>query len=270
MTLEPTKKSESISYASALGTILRTLRLSWNLGKSYVLVYSVGAVLEITGTLVSTYSGARLISLLFTAVSNRSQVSSVWSWLVITIAGQLSVNVGFWLMNYTKRVLYVLAGKWSTVEFMRQLCRIDIQDFHDTERRNLINKLESGFGWQISNMLQTSLDLTYACIRAIAIISVVATVAWWIAPFLFIFLIPSLIAETRTAKAGWFVWDEKGDERHIFWSISYMMARARHQYEIRALQAKDTLISTVDKMVDRFQQKQRVILKDANWIIGPA
>ncbi|HEY8999588.1 MAG TPA: ABC transporter ATP-binding protein [Candidatus Saccharimonadales bacterium] len=263
---QPTK----IAYRSALKTIGRTLKLSWQLDKFQVLLFGFGALLEISGTLVSTYTGARLISLLFTAVSNHQQRHTVWIYLAATVAAQLATNLGFWLMTYSKRILYILASKWASLAFMRKLCEIDIQTFHDTESRNLINKLDSGYSWQISNVAQNSLDLIYGVVRAAAIIAVVATVAWWIAPFLVIFLIPSLIAQSKTAKAGWFVWDEKGDERHIFWGISYLMARAKHQLEIRALQAQDALIKTVDVMLFKFQLKQRTILRNANWIIGPA
>ena len=260
----------SLTYRAAFKVIWQTLQLSWRLEKSKVLVYSIVAILEITGTLVSTYAGARLISLLFTAISNPQQRGTVWGWLVVTIIGQLAINVGFWLMNYSRRILYILASKWSSLTFMRQLSTIDIQTFHDTESRNTINKLDNGHGWQISQATSNTLELLYGCVRVLAIIIVVATIAWWIAPFLVIFLIPSLIAESKTAKAGWFVWDEKGDERHVFWGIAYLMARARSQLEIRALQAKETLLDVVDGMLTKFQVKQKAILKNANRIIGPA
>lgn len=211
-----------------------------------------------------------MISLLFTAAQNPQQRGTVWLWLAATIAGQLLVNIGFWLMRYSGRVIYILASKWSSITFMRQLSTIDIHMFHDTDSRNMINKLDNGNAWQISVATSNTLELLYGVIRALAIIAVIATAAWWVAPFLILFLIPSLIAESKTAKAGWFVWDEKGDERHVFWGIAYLMARARSQLEIRALQAKDTLIRIIDDMISKFQLKQRTILKNANRAIAPA
>ena len=106
-------KTPSLSYRSALSVIWQTLKLSWRLEKTQVLVYSVGASMEIAGTLVSTYAGARLISLLFTALHNTQQRGEVWFWLAITIASQLLINLGFWLMGYSRRILYILASKWS-------------------------------------------------------------------------------------------------------------------------------------------------------------
>ncbi|MHB1864782.1 MAG: ABC transporter ATP-binding protein [Candidatus Saccharimonadales bacterium] len=262
--------SSQVNFRTSMIVIGKTLKLAWQLVKLEVCLYSLGAVSEIAGTIVSTYAGAKLIGLLFSALTNQHLRGSVWGWLAITIAGQLAVNIGFWLMNYSRRIIYIVASKWSSMSFMRQLCNIDIQAFHDTDTRNLINKLDSGHGWQISQVTSNSLDFTYSCFRALAIIVVVATVAWWIAPFLVIFLIPSLIAESKTAKAGWFVWDEKGDERHVFWGISWLMARASKQLEIRALQAKDVLLGTIDDMLDKFQHKQRSILNSANRIIGPS
>lgn len=267
---EKTEQPKKLATRSAVKTIARTLKLAWQLDKVQVLIFSFGAALEITGTIVSTYTGARLVSLLFTAVSNHAQRHTVWGYLAATIVAQLATNLGFWLMSYSKRILFIMASKWAALSFMRKLCDIDIQTFHDTESRNLINKLDSGYSWQISNVAQNSLDLVYGIVRAAAIIAIVATAAWWVAPFLIVFLIPSLIAQSKTAKAGWFVWDEKGDERHIYWGIAYLMARAKHQLEIRALQAQDALLATVETMLDKFQRKQRTIFRNANWIIGPS
>ncbi len=268
--MKSSETTPSLGFRTAIKVVWQTLRLGWQLEKSKVLLYGFGAFLEISGTLITTYAGARLISLLFTAVQNPEQRKEVWLWLAATIAGQLLVNLGFWLMRYSNRVLYILASKWSSLTFMRQLSSIDIQMFHDTDSRNMINKLDNGHGWQISVAIGNSLELLYGFVRVLAIIAVIATVAWWIAPFLVLFLIPSLIAESKTAKAGWFVWDEKGDERHVFWGIAYLMARARSQLEIRALQAKDALIDVVDGMITKFQLKQRTILKNANRVIAPA
>jgi len=259
-----------VDLRSALKVIGQTLKLSWELEKFQVGVFGLGAILEITGTIVSTYAGARLVGLLFTAIQNPIQRDSVWGWLAVTIVSQLAVNLGFWLMSYSRRIIYILASKWASLAFMKQLCVIDIQTFHDTESRNLINKLDNGYSWQISLVTSGTLDFVYSCVRAVAIIAVIATIAWWIAPFLAIFLIPSLVANSKTAKASWFVWDEKGDERHVFWGIAYLIARARNQLEIRALQAKDTLLNTLDIMLTKFQRKQRSILREANWIIGPS
>ena len=96
-----------VNFRSALKVIGRTLKLAWRLEKLQVGLYSLGAILEITGTIISTYAGARLVGLLFTAIQNQHQRGAVWMWLAVTIAGQLSVNLGFWLMSYSKRILYI-------------------------------------------------------------------------------------------------------------------------------------------------------------------
>lgn len=264
---EPAARTQ-LTFLASIKDIGRTLKLSWQLEPFQILIYATGAISEITGTLVSTYAGARLISILFTAVNNPIQRSSVWFWLALSIAGTLAISVGFWLMNYSKRIIYTLAGNWSSINFMRQLSSIDIHAFYDTESRNNINKLKNGYSWQISQVSNLSLDMVYGFFRLLAIMAVVASIAWWVAPFLLLFLIPNIVAETKKSKANWFVWDEKGDERHIFWGITGIMSAPRSQLEIRAMQAKNILISTIDKMLVSFQQRQREILRNANWTVG--
>lgn len=267
MRAEDTDKP-SLTFKTAMRDIGRTLKLAWKLEPAQVGIYSFAAILEISGTLVSTYAAARLISLLFTAINHPSQRTAVWLWLAASIAGTLAISIGLWLMSYSKRILYLLTSNWSSLTFMHQLSNVDIQTFYDTDSRNTINKLDNGHGWQMSAACNDSLDLVYSVARLIAIVGVVASLVWWIAPFLILFMVPTIIAETRKAKAGWFVWDEKGDERHIYWGIAYQVARARHQFEIRALQAKKNLMATVETMLNRFSTKQRTILRKANWSIG--
>src|SRR5690606_12983456 len=116
--------------------------------------------------------------------------------------------------------------------FQAALCRIDLPKYYDEATRNKINKVAGGYTWQISNLAQESLDLAYGILRFLIITIVVSQITWWIVPLIVLFLIPSLIAEGKLAKAQWFVWDSKGDERHVFWGFDWIVRQPKGQMEL--------------------------------------
>src|SRR3989344_4973437 len=115
MSTVDTESRSNLTFRAAMKDIGRTLKLTWRLEPAQVGIFSFCAILEIAGTLVSTYAAARLISLLFTAVNNPSQRGAVWLWLAASIAGTLAISIGLWLMSYSKRILYILASNWSSL-----------------------------------------------------------------------------------------------------------------------------------------------------------
>jgi ABC-type multidrug transport system fused ATPase/permease subunit len=150
------------------------------------------------------------------------------------------------------------------------MCTIDLQDFYDADVRNQINKAQSGYTWQIPNLVESSLDLVYALIRFLAIGMIVAQISWWLIPLVAIFLIPSLLTESTLAKVQWFVWDEKGDERHIFWGLENMTRRAVSQLEMRSMQASKYIQDTINNLNKKFYNKQEKVYGLASRRAVPA
>jgi hypothetical protein len=75
-------------------------------------------------------------------------------------------------------------------------------------------------------------------------------------PVIIIFLIPSLIAEGKVSKILWFVWDEKGDERHTFWGLDWIIRQPKAQMEIRSSQSKAFILNKIDRMLTAFYGEQ--------------
>jgi ATP-binding cassette subfamily B protein len=234
-----------------IGIIARMLGTSWKLRKSAVIGYLVGAALEITGSLMTIYATAQLGSLLARYISGKS-THDIWFWLVIDVLSTIASSLGFWLMSFTQRRLYFVLTQWSTRVYMQQLCNIDFPDHYDREVRDQINKVETGFSWMMSNLSNSCLELCYGVARLIAITVVVAQISWWILPIIVVFLLPSLVAEARLAQLQWFVFDDKSDQRHVFWQLFYIFKQARAQMEIRSLQAKGYLTTKIDRMNETF------------------
>ncbi len=233
-----------------------------------VLFYLSGSLLEIASFLAAIFATARLGSKLAEFASS-GQVNGIWLWLFIDAIATAFMGLGFLLMSYGKRLVYFAFVRWSTDAYMKTLCSIDLGDFYDKEMRNIINKVSSGYTWQMANLSGMNLDLLYGILRFLAITVLVAQITWWIVPLIAIFLLPTLIAESRMAKMLWFVWDAKGDERHIFWGIDWIIRNAKGQLEARATQSTNFLLTKIKSLNGKFYKEQESQYRHASRLLVP-
>ncbi len=257
------KTSVTSGTKHKLAIIARTLRNSWQLRPGMIVGYFVGALMEIIGSLVAIYATAQLGNLLARYITNQS-TTDIWFWLIIDVIATIVIGLGFWLMSFCKRLLYFTVVRWSVNSYMRKLCVLDYPDLYDESVRDMINKVDSGYAWQMAVLNDQALELCYGVIRFLAITAVVSQIGWWIVPVIILFLLPSLAAEARLAQLVWFVWDEKGDQRHVFFGLFYIFKQARAQLEIRSLQARNYLIGKIERMNETFYQSQEQKYRQAS------
>lgn len=247
---------------------LRLLKTAWGIRPHAVIGFFIGSILEICGFLLTIYATAKLSSLLARYVTG-GDTSDIWFWLAADIASAVIAGLGFLAMNYYKNLLYFGFTRWSIYTFLSSVSRLDIGDFYNQDIRNQINKVGSGYSWQISNLSGTALDLIYAIMRLTIITAVVSQIIWWIVPIIIVFLIPSLLAESRMAKMQWFVWDAKGDTRHVFWGLEYITRTARGQMELRSTQAKQFVLNKIDSLNEIFYKEQESrYMRASRMLIG--
>jgi ATP-binding cassette, subfamily B, bacterial len=248
---------------------LRIFAVSWRIRPTAILGFFVGMAFEVGGFIVSIYATARLAGLL-AQYATGGNTDSIWFWLWVDVAAAASVALGFWIMSWMKRLLYFRTTVWATTQFQAALCRIDIQDFYNEKIRNQINKAQSGYVWQISGLNESVLDLTYAIIRFVVTAAVVAQITWWLIPLIALFLVPTMLVNARMARVKWFVWDEKGDDRHVFWGLDWLIRQAQNQMELRSSQARAYVLDRISGMNARFYQKQEAETAKPNRLMPPA
>lgn len=262
------EQTDNIPFKRHVQLTLHMLRIAWQIRWNAVVIYLLGAGLEISGSLVTIYATARLGALLATFVST-GRSGGVWWWLWVDIAASVAIGFGFLAMGHARRLLYFAFTQWSTTTMLSTLCRIDLSDYYDETMRNQINKVSGGYSWQLSNLSGTILELLYGILRFIAITLVVAQITWWLVPLIALFLIPTLIAEGRMAKLQWFVWDAKGDQRHIFWGLDWILRQAKGQMELRSSQASGYVLHKINSMNDEFYGEQERKYRRANRLLVP-
>lgn len=231
--------------------------------------FALGAVLETGSFIVSIYATAKLASLL-AAYTKHGATHQIWLWLWADIAAAAVTGIGFWLMSICKRLLYFRMVRWSTNQFLLTLCQLDMPDFYDEKVRNQINKVQSGYMWQVSNFTEAALDLIYGVLRFVVTAAVVTQITWWLIPLIALFLIPSLIVEGKLAKVQWFVWDSKGDTRHIFWGLEWIIRQSKGQMELRSLQARTYVLDKIDRMNRTFYGEQEAKFRGVSRFASPA
>ena len=242
--------------------LLRIFAKSWQLRPGAVLLYLFGALLETSSSITAIYAGARLSGILAHFVTS-GQSDGVWFWFWITTITGALMGLGFLAMAYSKRILYYSITNWSINTFLLTLTEINFPEFYNDETRNLIQKVGGSYSWQMSNLMQLTFDLLYGILRFIAITIVVAQISWWVVPIIALFLVPTLLSDAKVSKLQWFVWDQKGDERHIFWGLEYLLRQAKSQMELRSLQASKHVLNKIDSMNSKFYNEQEVLYKKA-------
>lgn len=247
----------------------RILKLVWIMRPVAASFFMLAAAIQTAASILSIYATAQLGGLLAQYVTGGS-TNKIWFWLWTDVFAATMMGLSFWLMTYCKRLLYFKLTAWSTHEMFRTLCTIDVPDFYDNEIRNMINKANNGYTWQLPNLAESSLDLLYGVIRFVAIATVVAQITWWLIPLVALFLIPSLVNESKLSKIQWFVWDEKGDNRHVFWKLDWLVNQPFAQFELRSAQARNYVRQKIDSMNKVFYRKQENVYKRANRTTVPA
>lgn len=264
------KKSDdttSLPFTRRLRLALRMLKISYSIKPIAMVVFFAGAISEIGGFITSIYASAKIVSILAGYITSGNS-DGVWFWLGVDVVSGILIALGFQAMEYAKRIIYFEFVQWSTRKFMLALSTFDIADFYEKNRRNQINKVTDAFTWKLADLAYANLDLMYALLRFVAIAFVVSQIAWWMVPVIAIFLIPTLFAESKLAKMMWFVWDQKGDERHIFWGLKWIMGRPKNQMELRSTQANKYVINKIDHMTSAFYGEQREKYKKASQVVA--
>lgn len=254
---------------SKFKTLLNSYKNAWRVRRGAVIGYFIGAMAEVLGSLLVIYASAKLAGLLVEYLST-GQTSEIWFWFVVDVVGAVSSALGFWLMGFCGRLLYFSFAAWSIKNFVKKMSEIDIASFDDNETRTTINKVANGYAWTLSDLSSGALDLAYGVIKFLSITAVVSQISWWLLPLIVIFLMPSLIAESRIAKIQWFVFAEKGDERHIFWGLDWIIRQRSRQLELRAMQAKDYIAKKINDLNTKFYKTQEDRYKKANRYFVPA
>jgi len=252
-----------------IATGLKVLAIAWRVRKSGVIAYFIAALAEIAASILTIYASAQLANLLARYIAGKP-TGEIWFWLWVDIAAAATIALAFWGMQFSKRLIYFRVSSWATRTFMGAVCNIDIDDFYDEKVRNQINKAQNGYTWQISNLIDSCLELIYGVLRFMAIAFVVAQITWWLIPIIAIFLVPTLLTENRLAKVQWFVWDTKGDDRHIFWGIEWLIRQAKSQMELRSSQARNYLLHKIEVMDKNFYRTQEREYRKLTKISAPS
>ncbi len=256
----PLKRHFSLSW--------RMLKIAWQVRAPAMSLFFLGALMEIGAFVISIYATARLGALLASFITD-GQTAGIWFWLWVDIVAAAVMSVGYFVMTFAKHMLYYAFTRWSTNTFLQTLSTIDLQDFYNEDIRNQINKVGSAYTWQLSNLSSANLDLLYALLRFLAITTIVAQITWWLVPLIALFLVPTLIAESRLAKLQWFVWDAKGDQRHVFWGLDNIIRLAKGQMELRSSQATKYVLNKVNTMNVDFYREQEQKYRHASRMVIP-
>ncbi len=241
----------------------RILRTALKVRPWAVILHLAGGLIETGASILTIFASAKLAGLLAAYVTTGAS-DGIWFWLYVDIAAAILTGVGFWMMRYADRLLYFSMNRWAVSAFLNAMNTLDIGDFYDDQIRTDINKAEHGYHWQIPNLSYMYLELLYGLFRFTAMSLVVAQINPWLIIAIAIFLLPTLLSDARIAKIQWIVWGDKGDNRHVFGTLSEMLAKPKKQMELRSMQAQAYAQDRVTKINKEFYKQQEKQFRSAS------
>lgn len=263
------QEKQEITFRRRASICWRVIGISLQIRPKAFAGYFGGVFLEIASMITSIYATAKLASLLAVFVSS-GKTDGIWFWLWVDIFSVAVTGVSFLVMSYCKRIVYFAFVQWNISTFLSSVSRFDLADFYDTTIRNQLNKVGGSYIWQLPTLSESCLDLVYGTLRFLAITAVVTQITWWLVPVIAVFLVPTLIGQSRLAKMQWFVWDSKGDFRHIFWGLEYIIKTAKGQMELRSTQATKFVLKKVKQMNAIFYEEQELKYRQASRSLLPS
>lgn len=248
-------KSTIQSFKMYFTVCWQMLKVAYRVRPLAVIGNIFGGVLETVASLLTIYASAKLIALLANFVTT-GETDGIWFWLIVDIIAAILTTIGFWIMQYTQRITYFAVNSWATYTFLDSIAHLDIAHFHDSDTRNKINKAYNGYTWELPNLSYALLEIIYGIIRFTAIAIIVAQIGLWLILIIAIFLLPTLLSDAKIAKLSWLVWDERGDEKHIFGGLTSLVIRPQSQMEMRSMQAKDYVTRRASDINTEFLNNQ--------------
>ncbi len=222
------------------------------------------AVFQTLAGVFNYYATARITAELVRVIISDGDESRVWVWFAVVVVSSMLLATAYRVSQTLERKIYFSLTRWSSLAYAQHLAQIDIQDFDNTDTRNLINKLNQGFNWQLPNAAYFSLAIFQSIFNLLVTAATIGTFAWWLLPIFVVLLIPMLLYETRVQKVGWFVFTTEGDGQHLFWGSMGIFQDVKKQFELRALGATRFFYSLLDKLTTKFYNKQIKIVNGLN------
>ena len=255
-----------LSFRRRLGEYLR---LSWRLEKLYYranpLLFGFNLVAIAYTALVPLVS-AWIFKIIIDQIIRDQRVGVLHLGPLLSLLGgffllNLTSRLGWRLLDYCERILYLDFGRLVTLAATRSFAYLDFNHWQNAKLHDFFNKVRESYTYRPVNfadrqffILQNLISLTSNAM-AIVILNPIFIILLAIAS------LPELLISLRFSRSVWSIHGARGPIRRNFWNTSYYLTRERTLAEIHALGLQEFLLQKIDALYRRFFAYQKKEIK---------
>lgn len=245
-------------------TSRRVLAMAWGEDKGLVIGSFISILVPGIVPFVNAFIYAQIINLLVASLTGHTHPSAT---LYLLIGARI-------LMLFVQGMMYILQRRGYmalstkvpliiTHQLMQQVDRLDIATLEESEFQDKLQNAKDNATWQASNMLQ---NLFYA-VQAIAemLIALVSLLFlnWIFAVIVTLTAIPTLLYQTRSARAVWNIWAGNTPFRKRYNYLYYTLQNARSVKELRLFNLGRYFVNKTHILGEKFaRENMQAINKD--------
>lgn len=253
------------TFKNTLTTARRLLALAWGEDKGLVIGSFITILIPGIVPFVNAFIYAQIINLLVASLAGHAQPAGSLYLLIgarvfmLFVQGMMYIFQRRGFMAISTKVPLII-----TQRLMQQVDRLDIATLEDSDFQDKLQNAKENASWQASNMLQ---NLFYA-VQAIAemLIALVSLLFlnWIFALIVTLTAIPTLLYQTRTARAVWNIWSSNTPFRKRYNYLYYTLQNARSVKELRLFNLGGYFVDKTQHLGEKFARENMAAINKDN------
>jgi ATP-binding cassette subfamily B protein len=258
----PTTKSKLISFRHALKTSRQLLGLVWEVDRHLLIGYMIAVLLPAILPFLNAYIYAQIINFVVRHISGQSQSYSVFYTLIsLRLVALLIQDVAFTAQRRYDKQLWTRLPMHLYQKVLASITSLDVEYFENSDFKDKLERVRDSFNWRPLNMFS---DISYSFQGIIQVVIAAVSLIylnWLFAILILLSAIPTLIYQTKAAKAGWTIWEADTSARKRFWYLSDLLQNGQSVKELKLFQLSKSFLDDLKETQLNFVKENEVALK---------
>lgn len=232
-------------------------KILWGRQSGLALWILVFSILVAATPFAINYFTAQLIENISLAVGQNVFSEAIFYSLVFTLLFSFLLPVFSALKQYFDKLMFMVLEYTYSLLKIQKKADLDIAQWDNPEVNNLISKIEENGTWKASNFTSRQFDLLANVIEVVTAVVILSGFQWWLALFLFLFMIPELLVQMQYGKTIWSIHGSKSEVRREFYEQEKQFNVFSALLELKLFQSAKYFYGLIEKLLEEFLNAQK-------------
>lgn len=236
----------------------RTIKLYWKIDKvGFMILLTIVVAQAFLPALMSYLYGQTINEVVAYLGGNSDAINLIYFYFVLSSIVTGLVFLLWEAFDYFNKMSWFTWHEYMYVEVPRKISLLDVEKFESPKFKNLINKINQGYGHRPANFAEKMLWTINQGLQMITAVSIIASFNIILLPIIVASLLPGIWVLMRTGKEAWGIWDAKGDVSRMAGHTSWYLENENYVKEIRIFRLREYLLKSLDNLFKNFQKEFR-------------